>query len=109
VLTEVVAGPEDVPLAIAANPEWVDDHLKLAMQFVKARDLPRAAAEYEKLSLLASLPDAALLAAVCRLASREPARAESLVAAVRDRTGAGEDSVRAMMANLIATMPLGGR
>jgi hypothetical protein len=47
---EVRPGPENFRAAWAANPEWRQDHEKLARTFVDARDFRSAATEFEKLA-----------------------------------------------------------
>ena len=46
----VIAGGEDVPAALAANPRWERDHLALGQAFAAAGDWRAAATEYEKLA-----------------------------------------------------------
>ena len=46
----MIAGAEEVPAALAANPRWELDHLSLGQAFAAAGDWRAAATEYEKLA-----------------------------------------------------------
>jgi hypothetical protein len=86
-LVEVRAGPEDVAIGLRDNPQWEDDHEKLAMLFLQSDDVPRAAVEFEKLATLPQRPYDAAYAAVCREAIGDSARADSLSAVAAARMG----------------------
>jgi hypothetical protein len=86
-MIEVKAGPEDMQHGLLSNPNWEDDHEKLAMLFVRNGDVPRAAMEFEKLSMLPRRADAAGYAAVCWEAVGDKPRADSLIAGAGARLG----------------------
>ena len=63
---EIVAGPEDVARASAADPGWADHHRRLALTFGGAGDWTRAAGEVAKLaSTFPGDPQYALNLAYC--------------------------------------------
>jgi hypothetical protein len=84
-LIEVVAGPEDVPWARSRNPDWEDDHEKLALLFLQSGDVVGAAREFEKLSTLPHRVEAGGLAAVCWEVAGDSVRADSLLDAAARR------------------------
>jgi hypothetical protein len=105
VLEEVVAGPEDIDAARRSNPEWEDDHEKLAMLFLRSGDTRRAAVEFEKLSLLTHRADAAVFASVCWSVEGDSARADSLRAAAQQRIKLSSSEMLKWVESLKATMP----
>lgn len=107
-ITEVRTGPEDALSASRADPGWEDAHERLAILFLRSGDLPRAAAEFEKLSLLPSRPDAAGYAAVCWNAAGEKTRADSLAASAGRRMGLTSAQVGVWLAQLERSLPTPG-
>jgi predicted TPR repeat methyltransferase len=105
VLVEIVVGPEILNTALHDNPQWAEDHLKLATLFVNAGDLSRAAVEFEKLSELAANPAAAGYAAACRLALGERSRGDSLVSAAATRMNVPRAEVASWVDSLVLSMP----
>jgi len=104
-MVEVKVGSENVQLGLRSNPNWESDHEGLAMLFLNSGDVSRAAAEFEKLSLLPRRPDAAAYAAVCREFTGEAPRAESLAAAAGSRMGVSVAELQRMMARLRESFP----
>ncbi len=104
-MVEVHAGPEDVHDGLRSNPEWESDHEKLAMLFLTSGELRRAALEFEKVSLLPHRADAAGFAGVCWKSVGSQARADSLFATVRVRTGLSRESTAAWVERLEARLP----
>ncbi len=104
-MVEVKAGPEDVRLGLATDLNWEGDHEGLAMLFLRSGDVPRAALEFEKLSLLRHRPDAAIYAGVCWEAAGDKARSDSLLAAGRARMELSAPALQAWVARLRATLP----
>lgn len=109
VLMEIVAGPSADPTGPSANPEWADDHVKLAMLFLRAGEPARAADEFEKVSLIEPRVQEALYAAVCRRLAGQDYQAESLLVSFGMRTGLGRDSVLSLAENLERAAPAGSR
>jgi hypothetical protein len=104
-MVELKAGAEDVARGMASNPDWERDHEALAMVFLNARDVPRAAREFEKLSDLPRRGDAAGYAAVCWEAAGDTVRAESLMSAARSRMGFSREQIRAWAEDLRGSFP----
>jgi hypothetical protein len=66
VLVEIVPGPEDIAAAVAENPNWLDDHFKLAVLFLRTGQPGRAGEEFQKIATaFPSRRDCALYAGVC--------------------------------------------
>lgn len=86
-MVEVKAGAEDVQLGLRSNSHWEGDHEVLAVLFLNNGDVPRAASEFEKLSVLPHRPDAAVYAGVCWEAAGDTARADSLITRAGSRMG----------------------
>lgn len=105
VLTEVVAGSGTDPRERAANPEWAEDHVKLAMLFLGAREPARAADEFEKVWRLENRPQEALYAAACRRMSGADDRADSILRAFATQTGTSIDSARSLVSELERSAP----
>jgi hypothetical protein len=73
-LVELQTGPENLANAMASNPDWGDDHFKLASLFVQHGDLDLAGEEFGKLfSAFPNRLDCALYAAVTLQAAGRPA------------------------------------
>jgi hypothetical protein len=104
-LVEVKAGVEDVSAGVASDPGWEGNHEALAMLFLRAGDVPRAEAEFEKLSLLASRPDAAVFAAVCREAMGDSVGARLLLATARNRMHLSTAQMNLWVNRLTETLP----
>jgi hypothetical protein len=104
-MVEVRAGPENMNEGPRTNPDWVDDHEKLAMLFLRSGDPARAAVEFEKLSLLPGRPEAAGYAAVCREAAGDTARADSLIAVAGSRMRLSPPELRRWRSELRASFP----
>ncbi len=79
------------------------------MLFLRSGDVPRAAVEFEKLSLLPSRPDAAGYAAVCREFAGDTTRAESLATQAGSRMKLSPAQLRGWMAHLRESFPGPGR
>ncbi len=97
-MIEVHKGPEDVERARRLNPAWQDDHEVLGALFLRAWDLPSAAAEYRKLGTLPWGMHGLVFAGACYRLMADSARADSFdaliaakmrypIAAVRDSVG----------------------
>jgi hypothetical protein len=104
-MVEVRAGPEDVRHGLLTNPDWEDDHERLAMLFLRSRDVQRAAVEFEKLSVLPHRADAAGYAAVCWEAVGDSARADSLIAVAGSRKGLTHAQLQDWLARLRESFP----
>ena len=104
VLTEVVAGPEDIPEARALNPNWGRDHENLAALLIGAGEARPAAVEYEKLSeAYPTRPDFALYAAAAFVACGDSARARPLRSAAAHAYG--DSAAAALIGDLLASLP----
>jgi hypothetical protein len=104
-IIEVRAGPENVSLDMASDPDWEGNHEALAMLFMQSGDVPRAAVEFEKLAVLPRRPDAAVYAGVCREAMGDSAGAESLFRAAQGRLGLTPLQMDVWVGQLRATFP----
>lgn len=104
-MVEVKAGPEDVQEGLRTNPDWEDDHEKLATLFLRSGDVPRAAREFEKLSMLPRRPDAAGYAAVCWEVAGDTARAESLITEAGSRMRLSRPQRQRWVAGLRESFP----
>ncbi len=104
-LVEVKAGTEDVRAGVPSDPDWEGNHEALAMLFLRSGDVPRAAAEFEKLSLLPRRPDAAVFAAVCREAMGDSAGARLLLASAQTRMGLSPAKMSLWVDRLRESMP----
>lgn len=104
-MVEVIAGREDVRFGLRSNPRWESDHEGLAELFLNGGDIPRAASEFEKLSVLPHRPDAALYAGVCWEAAGDTARADSLMARGRSRMGLSSAQLQERVARLRHSFP----
>jgi hypothetical protein len=104
-MVEVKAGTEDVGRAQSQDLEWEGNHENLAMLFLKSGDVPRAAVEFEKLSLLPRRPDAAGYAAVCWEFARDTSRAESLATAAGSRMKLSHPELQRWMGGLRQSFP----
>jgi len=104
-MVEIYPGLEDVATGLRTNRHWESDHEELGALFLEHGDVPRAALEFEKISLLRHRPDAAVWAAVCWETLRDSARADSLYRAVRMRTGISDTNLAKQVARLGATSP----
>jgi hypothetical protein len=93
-LVEVQRGPEAVEFARRMNPSWEDDHAVLADLFLRAWDLPAAAAEYGKLGSLPWGTQELIRAGVCHRLMGDTVRAESCYALVARRMGYPLNAVR---------------
>lgn len=104
-MIEVKAGPEDVQQGLLLNPDWEGDHEKLAMVFLRSGDVPRAAYEFEKLSVLKHRPDAAGYAGVCWDVIGNTARADSLIEAAGSRMQLSRPQLNQWMRRLRESFP----
>jgi hypothetical protein len=105
VLTEVVSGPSVDAHERAVNPEWGEDHVKLAMLFLGAGEPARAADEFEKVWRLENRPQEALYAAASRRLAGQPDRAESILQTFTLQTGVSLDSARSFASELARSAP----
>ncbi len=94
----VIAGAEEVPTALAANPRWELDHLALGQAFAAAADWQAAAIEYEKLAkAFPANPGHAFDAAASWNEAGDPAAAGRWLVEAARRPGA-TDEMRAAAA-----------
>jgi hypothetical protein len=105
ILVEIVPGPENIGAAMAANPEWQDDHEKLSMLFLRSGDLDRAAEEFEKLSQLPNATQATMYASVCRLVQGNSTRSDSLLRSAQQGTSASWAEMVGWRERLVESMP----
>jgi hypothetical protein len=86
-LVEVRTGPEDVAMGMRDDPEWVDDHERLALLFARNGDLPRAAAEFEKVGRATATLNDLICAAACRARAGDSLGAKALFDEAARRSG----------------------
>jgi len=105
VLVELTPGPEELNAVLADNPDWLDDHFKLATLFVQSGDVARAGTEYAKIArAFPARRDCALYAAVCLDAVGQAREAEPLFAAAR-ASFPDEESFRRTVDQLKHSLP----
>lgn len=106
-LVEVVAGPENLNLALQTNPSWQNDHDVLASLFMHAGEYSAAAPEYGKLALaLPNQPAYAIYSGAAFEASGNPSAAK-----IQYRLAArslGDSTVARMARELLASLPAPG-
>lgn len=104
-MVEVMAGPENLQSERLSNPDWEDDHTKLAMLFLRAGDPRRAAIEFDKIATLPRRPDAGGLAAICWEVAGDTLRARAVARATAGRMGLSDGEMRTWLAQLRASFP----
>jgi hypothetical protein len=104
-LHEVRTGLEDVQLAVASNPRWVEEHGTLATLLVRHGDPAGAATEFSKLARVPGMHYALIFEGACDEAGGRMSRADSVYVVAADRLRLPLVRVRAIGRELVARLP----